>query len=143
MWAWSWVCRTVADNSEPATADSGAVKLVGRLLGVLARLAKKYAESAKVEATQDLQRILMGAACVFAGVLFIAHAAAFAHGAAVVGLMMLGIEIIYVLLGVLAFDLIVALVAIIMARTMILRPMLPQTRAQLQELQQAYEVFAG
>lgn len=123
--------------------ETGYVRLLRRLARILSRLAQKYANTAKKEAERDLQRILSGVmALLVAGVLSV-HATAFAHVVAIVGLVQLGVPLIWVVLGVFSTDLFLILVALTVARSMILRPLLPETRASIRELQQAYDLIAG
>jgi hypothetical protein len=117
--------------------------LTRRIAALVAQLLKHYAVSARAEAERDLRRVIAGGGALALAVVLLAHSVAFGHAAAVAGLVAAGLPVFPVLLGILAMDLLGALLAALVARLLIVQPVLKETRAQIGELQNMVHLVTG
>lgn len=115
-------------------SEISASVLTARLARVGGRVALRYVEDARAEAASDLRRLLMGGVVLALAMCFLLHMVAFAHGAALAGLVTLGIPLLYVLGGIAVLDLMVCLLALATGQLLITRPLLVRTRASLSQL---------
>lgn len=117
--------------------------LIGRLLKALTGVLEKYAKEARDEAKGEVRRVIVGAmALVLTGV-FMLHAAAFGHAAAVATAVHFGAPLHLVLAAVLGVDLCMAMFGLLVARIALWRPILPRTRRNVAEIGRVYRLIAG
>lgn len=117
--------------------------LTTRLLRAVTGVLEKYAAEARDEAWREVRRLVVGfIALVFMGV-FMLHAAAFGHAAAVAIAVHFGAPLPYVLGAVVVFDASMALFALFVAWMMLWRPILPRTRKNIAEVGKVYRLIAG
>lgn len=90
-------------------------------------------EMAQREARRDAQRVLIGVGMIVVGCLLVVMAVVIAQAFLVALLSELGIRPVYTLGGVLAGDLLAAMLLLITARFVLWRPVLPQTRRILRD----------
>jgi hypothetical protein len=122
-------------------ADSLA--LADRIVRLSTRAVRRIATTARTEAPDDANRLLLGAATFALAFVLCAHAVALVHAVTVLALVAVGVSAIEAFAGLLVLDLAVVLVAVAVGRRLVSRPLLPQTRAQIQQLEDTYELLVG
>jgi hypothetical protein len=123
--------------------ESGTSGLIGRLFRAFSGVLEKYAAEAKAEAYGEVRRVIIGLVAMVMSFVFLLHAAAFGHAAAVATAVYFGAPLHLVLAGVLVFDLTMAMFGLLVARLSIWRPLLPRTRKNLAEIGKVYSLLAG
>ncbi len=122
---------------------SAILSLVRRILRLLTARLRRLTDSARDEAAQDLKRLATGLVALFVMGVLLVHALAFAHGVVVVALVGVGLPLLQVLAGILGVDVLLALVAAVLGRSLLTRPILTQTREELGELRKVADGLVG
>ncbi len=104
------------------------------------RFAEGYVELAQREAKRDVQRLITGLVMVFLAIVLTILSAVLAQAFLVALLAELGIKPVWTLGAVLLFDLFAALVLSLLGRSLLARPLLPQSRKVLRD---TMEMFIG
>ena len=120
-----------------------SIAIVERIVHLLTRALRRIAETAKTEAPNDLNRLLLGAATFALAFVLCAHAVALVHGVVIFALVAMGVSAVEAFAGLLAIDLVIALCAVAVGRRLVQRPLLAQTRAQIHQLEDTYELLVG
>jgi hypothetical protein len=120
-----------------------SIAIVERILRLLTRAGRRIADTARTEAPDDLNRLLLGAATFALAFGLCAHAVALFHGVVILALIALGVSAVEAFAGLLAIDLVVALAAVAVGRRLVQQPLLTQTRAQIHQLEETYELLVG
>jgi hypothetical protein len=124
----------VADSVTETTSTIQALLL--KLARVGLRYLRQHAEAAQKEGARDLRRLAIGIACCVVGGIFAVHAIIFLHATAIVLLSTIpGARMEFILAGVVAADLSIALFGVLIGASMLRKPLLRQTRATLKEVQ--------
>jgi len=117
--------------------------LTGRLLKAVTGVLEKYAQEAKDEAFREVRRFIVGLFALMMSMVFMLHAAAMAHATVIASAVQLGAPLYAVLAGILAFDVMMVLFGLLMARLAIWRPLLPRTRRNFAEVSKVYKLVVG
>ena len=120
-----------------------SIAIAERIARLSTRAVGRIAQTAKTEAPEDANRVLLGVATFALAFVLCAHAVALIHGVIVLTLVALGATAIEAFSGLLASDLLVVLVAVAVGRRLVWQPLLPRTRAQIQQLEETYELLVG
>jgi sterol desaturase/sphingolipid hydroxylase (fatty acid hydroxylase superfamily) len=122
-----------AEPAEAAPAEERRPTLAARAAGAAVRFAEGYGQLAQREAKRDVQRVLTGLVMFGVAVVLTVMSGLIAQAFLVALLAELGVKPVWTLGGVLAADLFAALVLMLFARWMLMRPVLPQSRRILRE----------
>ena len=132
-----------APESPPAPAEEKKPGLASRAAGAALRFAEGYAEMAQREAKRDLQRVLTGVVMLIVGLVLTVMAGLLGQAFLVALLAELGVKPVWTLGGVLALDLLVALTLFLLARSMLSRPLLPQSRRVLRDTVELFNTLSS
>ena len=132
-----------APPAAPASDDKQKPGLAARAAGAAVRFAEGYVEMAQREAKRDLQRVLTGVIMLIVGLVLTVMAGLLAQAFVVALLAELGVKPVWTLGAVLALDLLVALVLFLLARSMLSRPLLPQSRRVLRDTVELFNTFSS
>ena len=131
------------EATPPPAAEPAKPGITARVAGAAARFAEGYAQMAQREAKRDLQRLLTGIVMLVVGLLLTVMAGVLAQAFIVALLAELGVKPVWTLGGVLALDLFAALVLVLLARSMIMRPLLPQSRRVLRDTVELFNTLSS
>lgn len=129
-----------SEGAAPAEARPG---IASRAAGAAARFAEGYAQMAQREAKRDVQRVLTGVVMLVIAFALTVMAGLLAQAFVVALLAELGVKPVWTLGGVLAMDLFAALVLMLLARSMLSRPLLPQSRRVLRDTLEMFNSFSS
>lgn len=119
--------------AEGAATEERRPSLTSRAAGAALRFAEGYYELAQREAKRDLQRLITGVVMLLVALVLTIMSGVIAQAFIVALLVEIGIRPVWTLGAVLATDLFVAILLIFIARAMLSRPLLPQSRRVLKD----------
>jgi phosphate/sulfate permease len=119
------------------------IAIAERIARLSSRALRRIAETARTEAPEDANRVLLGVATFALAFVLCAHAVALIHAVLVLALIAVGVSAVEAFAALLAVDLVVVLVAVAIGRRLVWQPLLPRTRAQIQQLEETYELLVG
>lgn len=114
--------------------------LAMRAASAAARYAEGYVQLAQREAKRDVQRVAIGIGMIVISAVLTVLAAIFAQAFLVALLLEFGIKPVYTLGAMLAMDVVVVLLLLLIARFLLTRPLLPQSRKLLRD---TLEILTG
>jgi len=122
-----------AAEAAPTSEEERRPGLASRAAGAAVRFAEGYMDLAQREAKRDVRRLITGVVMVLLALILTVMSGVIAQAFLVALLVEIGIKPVWTLGAVLAADLFMALVLSLIGRSMLARPLLPQSRKVLKD----------